>query len=62
MSKLLVHAIILLYVIILQEELKDFSLKEKKRKWVKNLISGKETFDNSVAFLKGQANDVTLLV
>jgi hypothetical protein len=60
MSKLLVCAIILFYVAILQEELRNFSLKEKKGRWVNGLISGRETFDHSVAFLKYLANDVTL--
>jgi hypothetical protein len=51
-----------LYVAILQEEPKDFSSKEKKKgKWVKDLISERETFDHSVAFLKDLANDITLL-
>jgi hypothetical protein len=60
MSELLVCAI-LLYATILQEQLKNFSLKEKKKgKWVKDMISGRETFDLSVAFLKDLANDITL--
>jgi hypothetical protein len=35
--------------------------KKKKRKWVIDLISMRETFDHCAAFFKNVANNITLL-